>query len=720
MSSLSSLLDRFLKDPFKILSVFAVLFAIIVNSGLRLGPLAKIGTAVLGVVILILVLMILTKVTAWYRSRPGVRIFLNSAESPAKYRVENTLDHLAQHQDMHLEIIARTCFRWLCGDETKLIEDPADFREQQRMLQDKLRVAVQKGSTIHFVLQNPKRRIPYFNDQQNERLHHHGQLAIESFEIVLQRLTEHDRARFNMSFIDDVVENSMTRLVEKSHVARLIFDISIRFKSTGHVSKPFLLFESSGNGIDEFKQEFEHLLSLAIPKSQYDQLSEYEQKVAEGKQAADAIIESYKFHSRLRKDESRTLAKVLARHYLATTKPELTQTIPPPVSVQLLVTNECTTKCQMCSHHLLHTLYGQDEMNDDEIRYTLEYIRDIGTRNIIISGGEPLARSRIWDILRYSRQIGLNVGLLTNGVKRDGATLSRDEALVLRETCSWVQLSIDSFNPETYKAIRHYDYCQKVLESLNVLVEVGVEGIEVCMTIQKDNIDELTTGVDRILQAVPPSVPIRCKFAHGPVSGQDFLFSDEQLRKLLLRISRTRTRLNFDYLMTMMEKGYFDREGLLKGRPLEKKMRAYQSQGYRCHALRLTCKIDANGDVYPCCFLFDDNNARSSMRSKYKIGSLRSENTGLVKPLDYVRASDGSCFQLDNPLTRIWQSNEALNSLRNQILPVDAEACSYCTRHFYQNEYLNQLYGAYSKYDRFGIAERFAQEGETSAENMWV
>ena len=87
--------------------------------------------------------------------------------------------------------------------------------------------------------------------------------------------------------------------------------------------------------------------------------------------------------------------------------------------------------------------------------------------------------------------------------------------------------------------------------------------------------------------------------------------------------------------------------------------------------------IDPFGDVYPCCFLFDDNSDRNNIRSRYKIGSLRG-NAGNVGDDVHERLSE------------IWRS-KTLNAYRNIKLPIDPEACSYCTRHSYHNEFLNEL-----------------------------
>ena len=124
----------------------------------------------------------------------------------------------------------------------------------------------------------------------------------------------------------------------------------------------------------------------------------------------------------------------------------------------------------------------------------------------------------------------------------------------------------------------------------------------------------------------------------------------------------------------------------------------YRALAYKCHALRFTCKIDANGDVYPCCFLFDDNCASSPVREVSCLGSLRSNSKRVSSPTE----------SSENSLRKIWHESDKLNRYRETTLPVNEKACIYCTRHFYQNEYLNQLCNIFTKGKQYGIAQEIA------------
>ena len=707
MSITKELLSK-LRDPFKVCAILS--FSLGFVSVFPIGPWQKIFGGLFLVSLILLLIILIALSIDWYLSRPRMRVFRNWEEAPNKYRVEETLDYCAK-QGASLEIIARTCFRWLCGDENLFGKDQEAFIKDQKRLQDLIIRAIEGGASIHFILQNANISIPYFTQVETDRLHTHVKAALQSYETIHDRLNIEHQELLRLSFTNDVIENSMVRLTEGSRIARIIFDLGIKFKSphptVGKISKPFIVIESFGSEIGDFNDEFNYTVGKATLQDDYN-----EQK---GIHLSEAIhlIENYRHHSPLRKDTSASLAAFAARHYLAEIHSDINHKIPEPACVQLLVTNRCTTKCKMCDHFKLFR--KGNELADSEINCVLDMIHHMGTRFVVISGGEPLAHDSLAEILKHAKRLGLNVGLLTNGVKPDGEHIEKSLADVIADSCSWVQLSIDSFNTETYEQIRGGRHLNSARSSLDSLLKAGLSKIEVCVTIQKDNISEVTRMLEKSSEILPSSVPIRFKFAHGPINGRDFLFSREQLDSLIKSIPPgDLNRSNWGYLLTMINDKHFDIANLPLGKPLESKMEEFATRDYVCHALRLTCKINADGNVYPCCFLFDDNFSNSRIRNDYFLGSLRSKNTGRVlSPYSH---------HADNLLQRIWCQNDKLNGLRNFTLPVDRKACIYCTRHFYQNDFLNKLWRLFDEGKLFGLAQELSASVSMNQEpeGFWV
>ncbi len=366
-----------------------------------------------------------------------------------------------------------------------------------------------------------------------------------------------------------------------------------------------------------------------------------------------------------------------------------------------------------------------DELSINEIQYIVDCTKEIGTNSIVISGGEPLARSDFFEIIEYIYEHEFHTGLLTNGIKEELGVhkpITNNEARKIAEYISWVQLSIDSFKKDTYKVIRGKDYLDIVLQTLVQLTLVNYKNIEITYTIQKSNFNEISScredfeksisdvidnyfknEVKEILLKQLLKIPIRFKFAHGPVNGTNYLCEEDNLRKFLNSFPNNS---NFDYINLMIEEGFFNIKDIAGGKPLANRLN-FLKENNKCFAMRFSCKIDSYGDIYPCCFLFDDNNSNSDFRSKYKIGSMRSNRTNVA-------------FGKKNNLILALSSSQYRN-LINKELPIDTEACTYCTRHFYQNEFLNNIFKIFDKNKECRLVEDIIENKKyVFNEKIWL
>ncbi|MFN8626357.1 MAG: radical SAM protein [Candidatus Binatia bacterium] len=116
-----------------------------------------------------------------------------------------------------------------------------------------------------------------------------------------------------------------------------------------------------------------------------------------------------------------------------------------PLGVHLDVTYRCNERCVHC--YLDHD--GGGEMDYTEIAELLEQMAVAGVLFLTVSGGEPLLRQDLFDIIGRARQLTFNVKLKTNAIlirKREAARL---RALDVEK----VQVSIYSHRPEVHDAI---------------------------------------------------------------------------------------------------------------------------------------------------------------------------------------------------------------------------------------------------------------------------
>ncbi len=86
--------------------------------------------------------------------------------------------------------------------------------------------------------------------------------------------------------------------------------------------------------------------------------------------------------------------------------------------VSIEVTNECSQKCIHCSSDT-GTKFN-DELSLDEIIDIIGQAKTLGAETLTLSGGEPILRGDILEIIAYGRQNNLEIRLLTSGVYNFG------------------------------------------------------------------------------------------------------------------------------------------------------------------------------------------------------------------------------------------------------------------------------------------------------------
>lgn len=81
-----------------------------------------------------------------------------------------------------------------------------------------------------------------------------------------------------------------------------------------------------------------------------------------------------------------------------------------PHSVQLNVTYHCNLRCQYCASYEDRT----PEMTTEQIFRLLDEFAGMGTSRFSITGGEPLLRKDLPDIIHHARKLGLFVSVASN------------------------------------------------------------------------------------------------------------------------------------------------------------------------------------------------------------------------------------------------------------------------------------------------------------------
>ncbi len=159
---------------------------------------------------------------------------------------------------------------------------------------------------------------------------------------------------------------------------------------------------------------------------------------------------------------------------------------------------ECSIKCNLNCRHCGSSCSPEerikDELTTDEIKkalYTIaEDFNPMRTKRIMIgvTGGEPLLRKDIFEVMKYAEELGFSWGMVTNG------TLITPEIIAKMEKAkmSTISISLDGLE-KSHDWLRGNDNFKRAVNGIKLLVASRPSNckIEVITCVNQHNIDEL-------------------------------------------------------------------------------------------------------------------------------------------------------------------------------------------------------------------------------------
>ena len=170
----------------------------------------------------------------------------------------------------------------------------------------------------------------------------------------------------------------------------------------------------------------------------------------------------------------------------------LTDTFGRPVTnLRVSVTQRCNLRCIYC--HAEGEMTAEAELPLDDIREILRVAATLGIRSVKFTGGEPLLRQDILEIVKAVPG-GLESSMTTNGLLLEGSARDLRDAGLSR-----INISLDSLDPECYRDITGHDRLTDVLAGIEAALGAGLTPIKLNMVILKGvNEDEVDTFLDYV------------------------------------------------------------------------------------------------------------------------------------------------------------------------------------------------------------------------------
>ncbi len=270
--------------------------------------------------------------------------------------------------------------------------------------------------------------------------------------------------------------------------------------------------------------------------------------------------------------------------------------------VRVSVTDRCNFRCIYCNPNSKFEFIPHEEiLSFEEIFDFLKILIDSGVSKIRITGGEPLARKGVENLIylinSYNSKIDLS--MTTNGY-----FLPQMAEILKKNGLKRLNISLDTLKNEKFFQISKIDGLKNVLQGINKALEVGLKVKLNSVCIKKINDDEILQLLDF---AKKIGVEIRFiefmenRFAKNSISG---IKSDE-----ILKIISSK----FDFEEICLKNGGPARNFILK-------------DGYKfgiidphrddfcdiCNKIR----ISATGVIFPCLFFEEGKSIKEAIRAK--------------------------------------------------------------------------------------------------------
>lgn len=164
-------------------------------------------------------------------------------------------------------------------------------------------------------------------------------------------------------------------------------------------------------------------------------------------------------------------------------------------SLRVSVTDRCNLRCQYCMPEENYVwLPRENLLTFEEIALLTNLFSDRGIDRVRITGGEPLLRNNVAELIRMLRQNSRihDIAMTTNGV-----LLSEQAQALFDAGLHRVTVSLDTLKPERFKALTRRDSLDRVFEGIASVGRVGFTGLKLDTVAMKGyNEDEVLSLIE--------------------------------------------------------------------------------------------------------------------------------------------------------------------------------------------------------------------------------
>lgn len=150
------------------------------------------------------------------------------------------------------------------------------------------------------------------------------------------------------------------------------------------------------------------------------------------------------------------------------------------------VTNKCNLHCLGC-YSDNEARNKEDDLSTEEMKRILDELRSVGVKNLVISGGEPLFRKDIVDLVKHAKEsCGIErITLITNGTIGD-----RKSYIDFAPYLDTIAVSLDTHASECHAYLRDEGIFDKIVSHIKQMQESGLK-VSILPTLHHKNAEQM-------------------------------------------------------------------------------------------------------------------------------------------------------------------------------------------------------------------------------------
>jgi radical SAM protein with 4Fe4S-binding SPASM domain len=158
--------------------------------------------------------------------------------------------------------------------------------------------------------------------------------------------------------------------------------------------------------------------------------------------------------------------------------------IPPPSYVLWDCTRRCNLRCAHCGAS--KETYPQ-ELSTAQILPAVDELAAMRTGMFAVTGGEPLLRADLLDVLAHARSKGLKTGIASNGFFLDEKTADRIRDAGVHS----VQISLDGPEPVHNRIRGNPESFGRAVRAIELILRRRIPVVSAATTVTSENLDQL-------------------------------------------------------------------------------------------------------------------------------------------------------------------------------------------------------------------------------------